>query len=233
MRFYEKDGNKYPSVTTVLKLISGNDDLMKWANYLGFKRKDLTKTLEESARFGTLVHSHLESIVDNSSESKLKPKDNLDEYSLSKAINNFNRIFDGVDYTTIFSEKTIIGSTLGYGGTLDWMAKIGDYSILMDFKTSKKPRPGMFLQLGGYYNLLKSEGYDIDFGCIILVNEKECSIHPINGDTLKVYGNLFNLLYKFYIEWSPIDTQPDYNLVDIIKNNGLTSTEIKNMKGCE
>lgn len=226
MRWYEKDGNKYPSVTTILKLISGNDDLMKWANYLGFRRKDLTKVLDESARFGTMIHSHLEAIVSNSPVDTIPPKDDLDKYSIDKCIANFNRTFKDIEYNTLFSEKTIISSILGYGGTMDWYVEMGGVNILMDFKTSKKPRPSMFLQLGAYYNLLLGEGYDVDLAAIILVNEKECSIHPISKEVLIVYGDLYNLLYKFYIEWTPLLHQPDYSLIDIIKNNEIIAKEI-------
>ncbi len=216
MHIYELDGGKYPSITTIIKLISGNSELMKWANYMGFKRKDITKVLEESASFGTLVHSNLQAIIDPANSNPLKPKDALEEYSLNKIITNFNIYFKDIKYTTIFSEKTIISKELGYAGTLDWLAQIGDYIVLLDFKTSKQPRPTMYLQLGGYYNLLKSIGIDVNIGGIIIINEKGCSLHPVSKDTLLYNGKMFNLLFGFYKEWKD-DISPDYSLISSIK----------------
>lgn len=220
MHIYELDGGKYPSITTIIKIISGNPALMKWANYMGFKRKDITKILEESASFGTLVHSNLQIIVDPNMGEPIKPKDALEEYTLNKIINNFNNYFKDIKYTTIFSEKTIISKELGYAGTLDWLAKVGDYLVLFDFKTSKQPRPTMYLQLGGYANLLKSIGIDANIGGIIIINEKGCSLHPISRDTLIYNGKMFNLLFEFYKEWRD-DINPDYSLISSIKNNEL------------
>lgn len=212
MHIYELDGEKYPSVTTILKIISGNPELMKWANYMGFKRKDITKVLEESASFGTLVHSNLQAIVDPNAPTPIKPKDALEEYSLNKITGHFNKYFKDIHYTTIFSEKTIISPELGYAGTLDWLVKIKDMTVLLDFKTSKMPRPSMYLQLGGYYNLLKTLDIDADIAAIIIINEKGCALHPISKDAIIYNGRLFNLLFNFYKEWSG-EIEPDYKLI--------------------
>ena len=48
-------GNRVPSVTTVLKVI-GKESLMQWANSLGWKRKSLTKELNDAS---VIYHLHI------------------------------------------------------------------------------------------------------------------------------------------------------------------------------
>ena len=55
MHIYEKDGKEYPSVTTIIQSL-GSEEIVKWANHLGFKHLDYTKELEKTAINGTKVH---------------------------------------------------------------------------------------------------------------------------------------------------------------------------------
>lgn len=220
MRYYELDGNKYPSVTTILKLISTNNDLMKWANYMGFKRKDITKIQDETASFGTLVHSHIQKIVDNDAPDVIAPKDALEQYELDTVLKNFNRYIKDMSYKTILSEKELVSNELQYGGTMDWLVEVNGYNILVDFKTSKKPRPTMYLQLGAYNNLLQLIGIEVDYAGVLTVNQRDCSFHPIDKNSLNHYGRIFNLLYTFYKEWDE-KLKVDYSIIDDIKNKSL------------
>ena len=52
MHIYEKDGKEYPSVTTIIQSL-GSEEIVKWANHLGFKHLDYTKELEKTAVNGT------------------------------------------------------------------------------------------------------------------------------------------------------------------------------------
>ena len=222
MRMYEIDGEFFPSVTTVLQLVSTNRDLMKWANFMGFKRKDIGKILEESASFGTFIHSHIQEIVDPGSGTPIPPKDALEKYELDKVLRNFNRFFKDVKYETLHSEKKLVSKELGYGGTMDWVVSFnGSLKALLDFKTSKKPRPTMYLQLGGYYNLLQSIGIDVDVAGIIIINERECSLHPISKEVLEYNAKMFNILCDFYRGWENTPSTPDYSINDIIKNKEI------------
>lgn len=220
MHIYEKDGVEYPSVTTVLSIVSKDDTLMKWANHMGFKHKDIEKIKEETTAFGTLVHANLQGIVDSSFTDIPKCKDNIEQYQIDKIKRNFNEYFMKIPYTTIATERTIISEELGYAGTLDWQADISGYHFLNDFKTAKKLHETMFLQLGGYYNLLKSIGEDIDYGSIIIINEMGCCMHPITKDQLSYYGEVFNSLLKFYKEFTSTQIiAPDYDILNLIKTS--------------
>lgn len=207
MHIYNQDGKSFPSVTTVIHEISCNEGLMKWANYMGFMRKDISVLTRVSTTFGTKVHSHVRKVVDLTAPEPILARDLLEQRDIDVILSNFKNRFQCINYETLATEKTIISPELGYAGTLDWLANIIkltslDKKVLFDFKTSKAIHSTMFLQLGGYYNLLKSIGEDVDYAGIILLGSKSCSINMIKLKDLKYFGECFNKLYDFYTEWN-------------------------------
>ena len=226
MHIYELDGGKYPSVTTILKLLSMDDRLLKWANFMGFKHKDITKIQEESAEFGTLLHSQLRSIVDPKIECPDIIKDPRIEYDCNIIKKRFNEYFKDIKYRTIDTEMTLISKNLGYAGTLDWLTQIstqeGDKLTLLDFKTSKKVIPTMYLQLGGYYNLLKDININVDCAGIVIANTNECSLNPISKDLLEKYATTFLVLVDLYKKWNLISTvDVDIQLLKVLRKQEI------------
>lgn len=230
MHIYTQDDRKYPSVTTIIKLISTNEELMKWANYMGFCHKDITKIQNETADFGTIVHSNIQGIVDPNFTDIIKPKDPIEEYRLNKVLGLFRSYYKDIEYKTIFSEKTIISPTLGYAGTLDWLAEFNTGFGLVDFKTSKKVRKHMLLQLGGYYNLLKDQYPDIadkiSLSAINIINETECNLYPISLEKLEACGKIFNTLFELYRNYEEVTLKTDKKILTAIKNKP-SNPEIK------
>ena len=222
MHIYELDGVQYPSVTTIIKLISINDDLMKWANYMGFKRKNIKEIQDESAEFGTIVHSNLRAIIDPNAPPADIFKDPRKEYEFSIIKRRFIEYFSSIEYKTIDTEMTLISPKFGYAGTLDWLARISDGKkdrlLLLDFKTSKSIKTTMYLQLGGYYNLLKEININVDGAGIIIVNERECTMHPISKEKLEEFSETFISLVSFYKMWEKFsDFKPEYDIIRILK----------------
>lgn len=202
---YTKDGKDYPSVTTILKLIGTNESLMKWANFMGFKHKNLKDLNEESTTFGTYLHEVLEWEVTGRNGNVPYHLNPIYQYRAQKSLEAFREKLplDTIKYNTIFTERSLISEALGYAGTLDWYVSILGIQFLCDFKSSKQAHDTMFLQLGGYYNLLLEDGYDPDMAMIITCNDTNgCHLYPIQKDSLILYGDLFKQLANFYIEWS-------------------------------
>lgn len=199
---YTKNGISVPSVTTVLHCL-GSSKLMKWANYMGFKHIDINKVLEETSEFGTLAHAMMQLIVDpetNTGET-LTTKDALIAYQLNKLADHFRKKFEDINYRTIFTEKTLIDINEGkmYGGTLDWLCEIDGQIVLYDFKTSKKIKPNMLLQLGAYTILLKDEeNIEVNKAGIILIAETHCRIVEYSKEELEMAGEAFLNLLRFY-----------------------------------
>lgn len=222
MHVYELDGIQYQSVTTILKLISINDDLLKWANAMGFKRRNIKDIQEETANFGTLTHSNLRSIIDPNAPPPETFKDPRKEYEYFILKRKFLEYFSNIKYRTVDTEVTLISPTLGYAGTLDWLAYLEFDSkeklFLLDFKTSKSIKTSMFLQLGGYYKLLKETGVCVEGAGIVITNERECSLHPISKEKLEEYGDAFISLLSFYKLWEKFnDFKPEYDIIRILK----------------
>lgn len=198
---YEKNNIKVPSVTTIIQCL-GSKRLLKWANYMGFKHKDIDKILEETSEYGTLAHLLMQSIVDHKNfKEKIEIKDKILAFQLNKMATKFKSVFNEDSYETLFSEKTLISidPDMGYGGTMDWLCKINDKIILYDFKTSKKIKPTMLLQLGAYSKLLeKEENIIIDKAGIILISDSYCKVVEYSKEELDMASEAFLHLLKFY-----------------------------------
>jgi hypothetical protein len=211
---YVVDGKKYPSVTEILKIIQKNDSLMRWANSLGFRRINLVEYQTSVMEFGTIVHSRMQAIVDPNFTEVLPGRTQNEEALLADAERRFRLFTQDLHYETIFTEKALISTNLGYAGTCDWYARINNqHDALIDFKTSKTIHDTMYLQLGGYYNLLRDAGYHVDIAAILLINLKDCSIHPINQAKLERYGEIFLQLVEFYRNYTSQKLQIDRGLI--------------------
>lgn len=202
MRMYELNGREYPSVTTIIHMISLDDGLMKWANWMGFKRKDLKSLQDESTSFGTLIHEYLRAEVDSRYPKRI-PYNVFEAKRITDVLDNFRPKYQKSKIKTVDTELTIISPHLGFGGTLDWLGKRSDSMILSDFKTSKAVYSTMFLQLGAYSLLLKQEkNITVDEANIIIANAKKCGFYPINRVTIDLYEELFLSLFQFYSKWT-------------------------------
>lgn len=219
MHIYTKNGIDYPSVTTILNCL-GNEAITKWANHLGFMHKDYETVLNESAEFGTKVHSVLQHVVDPRVTINVTYKNNIEMLEIHNIEERFKKFIEAYQYKTIYTEHTIISPTLGYAGTMDWVAEFFmKYKMLLDFKTSKAVRFHQLLQLGGYSNLLKTEeGLDVDGAAIILANKKLCSMYVLNHDMLTRYGEAFNTLAMYYNSAANLEMQPDVSFFPELTN---------------
>ena len=219
MHIYEcPDGKLVPSVTTILQVL-GSKEINKWANRLGFRHIDSETELNRLADNGTLMHSVVQHIVDPSlSETPVIFKDKFEEEYYLKLGEKFSLMIKDYSYDTIFTEKTFVSSSLGYGGTVDWYASMSGFMMINDFKSSKKVNMKHLLQIGGYYNLMSENGYHVDGGSIILVNEKISTLYPINLESIVKLGEIFNGIY--YVYQNVIDKMIPYDddLLSKIKN---------------
>jgi hypothetical protein len=192
------DGTLVPSVTTILKIL-GSEAITRWANYLGFRHVKYDDELERTADIGTIIHRCVQQVVDPSGTTEIVEfKNSFDADYFNSISERFEKYISQYRYETIFTEKTLASTKLGYGGTLDWYAKFGDFHLICDFKSSKQVRLKHLLQLGGYRNLLLENGFHVDGGAIIIVNKNECRMHVIGKDDIEILSNLFNQLASFY-----------------------------------
>ena len=200
MHIYDcEDGTQVPSVTTILKLL-GSEAIIKWSNYLGFRHINYDEEMERTADIGTIIHKCVQEVVDPSNTTEVVEfKNSFDADYFNSITDRFRSYISRFTYETYFTEKAFASSKLGYGGTLDWYAKIAGFNMLCDFKSSKQVRLKHLLQLGGYRNLLLEKDYPVDGGAIIIVNRNDCKMHAVNGHDMEILSELFEqlaLLYK-------------------------------------
>lgn len=130
VRLYETpEGNRYPSVTTVLDHFKDKSGLREWRNRVGHEEAD--KIGKVAATRGTNIHSLCESLVLNREidYDKIMPV-NLVLFKQIKSILDANvnniRISEG----RLYSDK------LKIAGTVDLLAEYRNKLAVIDFKTS-------------------------------------------------------------------------------------------------
>lgn len=216
--YVNDDGVVVPSVTTVLKVLN-KPQLVPWANYLGFKRINVKNELERTEIIGTTVHELIEEYSKSRVLHLTKLDDlNYDSYdSIKKCFNSF-KIWNKMNNVKILhSELPLVDDN--YGGTMDCVCKIKDKIYLVDFKTSNKVHPSMFIQLSAYVKLLESKGIHIDKAGILRLDKKKQNVFDFvtmkNDKNLDKYFNIFLKLLEIYNEWNEL-LQNDWNSKSMI-----------------
>lgn len=187
-------GREVPSVTTILKILN-KPALCKWANYLGFKRQNIDKVLEESANKGTEVHFMLNAFLFKKKFIYIDGK-GVDKNYLTVVLDNFITWLNGHTLKPILGEEPI--TCYSYGGTIDLYCELDGKKTILDFKTSKNFYSSMFLQLAAYTTMMEAKGYEVEQVAILLINDKMCKHRIIRREELDNYMEIFDLLAQFF-----------------------------------
>lgn len=202
MHIYKKDEKEYPSVTTIIhNILLYPEPLLKWSNFLGFKRKMYEKSMEESSTLGTCIHEMLYHYIKNEDNTEVKvPFMHIDKANaiLANAVPYLKSIGITPENTT-FAEETIISEQLGYAGTLDWCGTCDKVLTLADYKTSKRARESMYIQLSAYDKLLQVEkGIKVDKAMILTLREDTACRWILKRDELDFYYKIFEHMHAIF-----------------------------------
>ena len=147
-RFYvTPEGKKYPSMTTVLQLLTA-EGIAKWRARVGDEVAN--KISSQASRRGTLMHKLCEDYVNN---------EKIDTKSLMPLdLQNFNALKDHIDehFGTVYGQEIALYSDfLEMAGRVDCIAEYKGKLSIIDFKTSKKVKKrsnikNYFMQAAGY-----------------------------------------------------------------------------------
>ena len=133
-RFYQTpDGNKYPSVTTVLSEMSDKTAIIKWRKRVG--EEEANRVSGRATRRGTAVHTLLEKFVLN------EEIDFTDTMPLNKTM--YNQIAKHLEQHVDdirSSEGQLFSHKLKIAGSVDLVASYKGKPAIIDFKTSTKPK---------------------------------------------------------------------------------------------
>ena len=155
-RYYEKDGIKLPSVTTVISDCTDKSQaLMQWASNCAVehcKEHGITDDAKyaykeissEALDVGSHVHHAIEYFLRNGEEPTFSEGED-------KALSGFLAFLEWFDTNKVqplFMEQEIRSFT--YAGTADFICKMGDKIYLIDFKTSKAIYRDYYYQVAAY-----------------------------------------------------------------------------------
>lgn len=169
MRYYEINGDLYPSVTTALSIIR-RPHLERWRGSLGNTEAD--HVLHEAGDIGTDVHKACEAINNG--------------LTLGEAFGLVNTAATGVMVEAYFhwfinnirdvimSEQIVYNTTYRYAGRLDLLALVkGDkLPSIIDVKTGNS-FPETPLQLAAYQKPIEESGIKTGRRLVVHLNKKE------------------------------------------------------------
>ena len=178
-RYFTPDGNAYPSITTVLGILSV-DGIMKWRKRVG--EEEANKISHQAATRGTSVHKLAEDYIDNVDDWKGK--------ALPNNLYTFSHLKDIIDSrlnNVWFQEEYLYSDRLKCAGQVDCIAEFDGELSIIDFKTSRKPKKiewitNYFIQASFYAAAFyERTGVPIKQGVILItVDHNEPQVFKIN-----------------------------------------------------
>lgn len=168
-----KDGNRVPSVTTILGVLN-KPALMDWAWRCGCDGLDYKVVRDNAGDIGTLAHYLILCDIKG-----MKP--DISEYSpqnLAQAETCLLKYWEwqkGNPIKPILIEEPLVSEEFKYGGTLDCFGQREDTDefVLVDFKTGKAIYSEYFYQLAAYENLLAEHGHRFDKTIVLRIGRDE------------------------------------------------------------
>lgn len=168
------EGNKYPSITTVL----GAGDkpwLNDWRQSLGEAKAD--KEMKRAADRGTAVHLMIERMLNNEEEPTREQKlEHVAEFnSLRLHLKKINNI--------LTQESALWSDTLKLAGRVDCIGEYQGQLSIIDFKTSTNDKTpakiqDYFLQTSAY-SLMFEERYGIQIDQVVIIMSVEKGVLPL------------------------------------------------------
>ena len=139
------DGSRYPSVTTVLSILS-EDSIREWRNRVGEEVANQIST--RAAGRGTLVHSIIEGYLKNEDTTNYLPH-------IRQSLENVRPILDRSIGKIFGLETALFSRHLGMAGRCDCIAEFDGVPSIIDFKTSRKVKKkewisNYFAQMSAY-----------------------------------------------------------------------------------
>ena len=144
-------GEKYPSVTTVLGLLS-KDSIAEWRKRVG--DEEANRISKKATSLGTAIHKIVEDYLNNKEDyiEKYGPFEKMVFSSFQKCLNKIDNI--------LCQESTLYSDVLKVAGRVDCIAEYDGQLSIIDFKTANKAKEeehilGYFMQLTMYSLMLE------------------------------------------------------------------------------
>lgn len=178
-RYFTPEGNAYPSITTVLSILS-KAGIMEWRRRVG--EEAANKISKQASTRGTAVHKLAEDYIDNVEHwSKGAMPANIASF------NDIKTILDERLNNVWFQEEFLYSDRLKCAGQVDCIAEFDGQLSIVDFKTSRKPKKeewitAYFIQAAFYAAAFyERTGIPIKQGVILItVDGSEPQVFKVN-----------------------------------------------------
>jgi hypothetical protein len=147
-RFYSRNQDYYPSVTSILQFMPKGKFFETWLKDVGHNADIIAK---KAADEGTQVHDAIEKYLKGEKIQWLN-EEGYSNYSMDvwKLILKFHDFWTIYKPTLIESEIHLFSDQYKYAGTCDLVVEIDNVRWLLDIKTSNSIHTSMDLQLAAY-----------------------------------------------------------------------------------
>ena len=187
-RFYEIDGIKYPSVTSVLSVIN-KPALIPWATKTALEsaRRELVNFVGEDSLYGGKREITLADVDGIIERAKKKPNEVRDaaadigtrahaafdafiatgkvivpDHDLMQPFENFHAWYRERQFAKLEGERVVYSQMFGYAGSLDALGITEEgRHIVVDFKTSNGLYPEFVAQVAAYRMALAEMGVNV------------------------------------------------------------------------
>ena len=137
-KYFTPGGNAYPSITTVLGILS-KEGILEWRKRVG--EEEANKISQQAAGRGTAVHTLAEDYLNNKEDWKGKHMPaNLNTF------NDLRKVIDNRIDNVWMQEEFLYSDKLKCAGQVDCIAEYDGELSIIDFKTSRKPKKEEWIQ---------------------------------------------------------------------------------------
>lgn len=165
-RYFTPTGEAYPSVTTVLGILS-RASIAAWRKRVG--EEEANRISSQAARRGTAVHKICENYLDNKEDWKADQQPaNLFMF------NTIRPVLDRKINNIWFQEAFLYSDELETAGQVDCIAEYDGKLSIIDFKTSRKLKQvehiqNYFMQVSFYAKAFEERtGVNVDQGVVLI-----------------------------------------------------------------
>ena len=216
---YDEKGKRIPSVTEVLSILRSKG-LETFANHLGFNRQDYKTFMDELGVIGTATHAMAQAYLEGVPYKPVSTDVTI-EMRADKKFQVFKAWAEEAHPKALAMEKHLNNGR--YAGTFDAILQYPEGAIgLVDFKTSKRPRPYQMVQLGGYLNLIEECEPDLykelTFASLLILGQNDGTIKIVsrNMRQMRIYQKAFEQIYMLFMVLKDI-LWDDWNRTRIIE----------------
>ena len=172
-RFYQsnKDSDKYyPSVTTILEVFPKGYGYDEWLRSVGFNSSEI---LRKAGEQGSNIHAMIDQYLSGATIKWMNEDESM-KYTLIEwqMFSRFVEFWTKWKPETYVHEFSLVSDNLGFGGTIDFIGKIGKHIYLIDWKSSNALYKTHELQIAAYAQMWQeiNPKHKIDKTAILWLN---------------------------------------------------------------